>query len=113
VAKPRPQLKAVLQRLVIVIVVVVGGILHDDGVIALTDFLPLLRLPFPRDLDSARRRLRLGDELLQVILQDTKTSASLQQVITTRLKEYDYSPPLAGARRSTLAQGTPCTAACL
>jgi hypothetical protein len=76
-AKPRPQLEAVLQRLVIVIVVAVG-ILHDDGVIAFTDFSPLLRLPFSQDLDSARRWLRLGDELLQVILQDTKTSASLQ-----------------------------------
>jgi hypothetical protein len=44
-AKPRPQLEAVLQRLIIVIVVVVGGILHDDGVITFTDFSPLLRLP--------------------------------------------------------------------
>jgi hypothetical protein len=71
-AKPRPQLEAVLQRLVIVIVIVVGGILHDDGVINFTEFSPLLRLPFPRDLDSARRWLRLGDELLQVILQGTR-----------------------------------------
>jgi hypothetical protein len=39
-AKPRPQLKAVLQRLVVV--VVVGGVLHDDGVIAFADFSPLL-----------------------------------------------------------------------
>jgi hypothetical protein len=47
-AKPRPQLKAVLQRLlVVVIVVVVGGVLHDDGVIAFTDFLPLLGFGFP------------------------------------------------------------------
>jgi hypothetical protein len=67
-AKPRPQLEAVLQRLVIV----VGGILHDDGVIAFTDFSPLLRLPFPRDLDSARKWLRLGDELHQVILRGTR-----------------------------------------
>jgi hypothetical protein len=72
-AKPRPQLKAVLQRLVVV-VIIVGGVLHDDGVIAYTDFSPLfvLGLPFPRDLDPARRRLRLGDELLQVILQRHK-----------------------------------------
>jgi hypothetical protein len=67
-AKPRPQLEAVLQRLVIV----VGGILNDDGVITFTDFSPLLRLPFPRDLDSARRWLRLGDELLQVIPRGTR-----------------------------------------
>jgi hypothetical protein len=66
-------LEVVLQRLVIV-VVVVGGILHDDDVIAFTDFSPLLRLPFPQDLDSTRRRLRLEDELLQVLLQHTKTS---------------------------------------
>jgi hypothetical protein len=48
-AKPRPQLKAVLQRLVIV--VVVGGVLHDDGVIAFADFSPLFGLPFLRGLD--------------------------------------------------------------
>jgi hypothetical protein len=48
-AKPRSQLEAVLQRLVVVVfVVVVGGVLHDDGVIAFTDFSPLLRLPFLR-----------------------------------------------------------------
>jgi hypothetical protein len=70
-AKPRPQLEAVLQRLLVVIVVV-GGILHDDGVIAFTDFTLLLRLPLHRDLDSARRWLRLGDELLQILLQDTR-----------------------------------------
>jgi hypothetical protein len=70
-AKPRPQLEAVLQRLLIVIVVI-GGILHYDGVIAFTNFSPLLRLPLHRDLDSARRWLRLGDELLQVLLQDTR-----------------------------------------
>jgi hypothetical protein len=65
-AKPRPQLKAVLQRLfvVVVIVVVVGGVLHDDGVIAFADFSPLLVFGFPflRDLDPLRGWLRLGDE---------------------------------------------------
>jgi hypothetical protein len=71
VAKPRAQLEAVLQRLLVVIVVV-GGILHYDGVIAFTNFSPLLRLPLHRDLDSARRWLRLGDELIQVLLQDTR-----------------------------------------
>jgi hypothetical protein len=74
-AKPRPQLKAVLQRLlVIVIIVIVGGVLHDDGVIAFTDFLPLLGFGFPflRDLDSMRGWLQLGDEHFQVILQDTR-----------------------------------------
>jgi hypothetical protein len=62
-AKPQPQLEAVLQR--IVVVVVVGGILHDDGVITIADYSPLfvLGLPFLRDLDPARGRLRLGDEL--------------------------------------------------
>jgi hypothetical protein len=53
-AKPRPQLEAVLQRL-LVFVVVVGGILHDDGVVVFTDFSALLRLPLHRDLNSARR----------------------------------------------------------
>jgi hypothetical protein len=74
-AKPRPQLKAVLQRLfVIVIVVVVGGVLHDDGVIAFADFSPLLGFGFPflRDLDPVRGWLRLGDEHFQVILQGTR-----------------------------------------
>jgi hypothetical protein len=74
-AKPRPQLKAVLQRLlVVVVIVVVGGVLHDDGVIAFADFSPLLGFGFPslRDLDPMRGRLRLGDEHLQIILQDTR-----------------------------------------
>jgi hypothetical protein len=70
-AKPRPQLKAVLQRF-FVVVIVVGGVFHDDGGIAFTDFSPFLRLPLLQDLDSARRWLRLGDELLQVLLQDTR-----------------------------------------
>jgi hypothetical protein len=70
-AKPRPQLEAVLQRL-LVFVVVVGGILHYDGVVAFTNFSPLLHLPLHRDLDSARRWLRLGDELLHVILRKTQ-----------------------------------------
>jgi hypothetical protein len=74
-AKPRPQLKAVLQRLlVVVIVVVIGGVFHDDGVIAFADFSPLLGFGFPflRDLDPLRGWLRLGDEHFQVILQDTR-----------------------------------------
>jgi hypothetical protein len=70
-AKPRPQLEAVLQRL-LVFFVVVGGILHYDGVVAFTDFSALLRLPLHWDLDSARRWLRLGDELLQVLLRVTQ-----------------------------------------
>jgi hypothetical protein len=71
-AKPRPQLKAVLQRLLVV--VVVGGVLHDDGVIAFADFSPLLGFGFTflRDLDPVRGWLRLGDEYFQVILQDTR-----------------------------------------
>jgi hypothetical protein len=112
-AKPRPQLEAVLQRLVVVIVVVVGGVLHDDGVIAFADFSPPLGFgyPFARNLDPVRGRLRLGDELFQVILQRHETSARLLQARTTRLGEHDYSPPSAGVRWSTPGQGTPCTAA--
>jgi hypothetical protein len=52
-----------MQRLVVV--VVVGGVLHDDGVIAFADFSPLFCLPILRDLDPARGRLRLGDELFK------------------------------------------------
>jgi hypothetical protein len=65
----------VLQRLlVVIVVVVVGGVLHEDGVIAFADFSPLFGFGFPflRDLDPMRGRLRLGDELFQVILQDTR-----------------------------------------
>jgi hypothetical protein len=67
-------LKAVLQCLLLLVVVVVGGILHDDGVIAFDSFSPLLGFGFPllRDLDPMRGRLRLGDEFFQVILQDTR-----------------------------------------
>jgi hypothetical protein len=70
-AKPRPQLKAVLQRL---IVVVVGGVFHDDGVIAFADFSSLLGfgLSFFRDLNPLSGWLRLGDEHFQVILQGTR-----------------------------------------
>jgi hypothetical protein len=73
-AKPRPQLKAVLQRLIVVVVIIVGGVLHDDGVISFADFSPFFGfgLPFLRDLDPRRGRLRLGDELFQIILQDTR-----------------------------------------
>jgi hypothetical protein len=65
-------LEAVLKSL-FVFVVVIGGILHDDGVVAFTDFAALLHLPLHRDLDSARWRLRLGDEPLHIILRkDTR-----------------------------------------
>jgi hypothetical protein len=73
-AKPRPQLETILQRLVVIIVVVIGGVLHDDGGIAFADFSPLpgFGYPFARNLDSMRGRLRLGDEHLQVFLQDKR-----------------------------------------
>jgi hypothetical protein len=64
-----------LQRfLVVVIVIVVGGVFHNDGVITFADFSPLLGFGFPflRDLDPLRGWLRLGDEHFQVILQDTR-----------------------------------------
>jgi hypothetical protein len=67
-AKPRPQLKAVLQRLFVV--VLVRRVLHDNGVVSFTDLTPLfgLGLPLLWDLDYLRRWRRLGDKLLQVIL---------------------------------------------
>jgi hypothetical protein len=63
-----------LQCLLLVVVVVVGGVLHDDGVVAFADFSPLFGFGFPflRDLDPMRGRLRLGEELFLVILQDTR-----------------------------------------
>jgi hypothetical protein len=73
-AKPRPQLEAVLQRLLVVVVIVIGGVLHDDGVIAFADFSLLFGFGFPflRDLDPMRGRLRLGDEHFHVLLQGTR-----------------------------------------
>jgi hypothetical protein len=44
-AKPRPQLEAVLQRLLVV--VLLGRVFHDDGVIAFADFPRSLALVFP------------------------------------------------------------------
>jgi hypothetical protein len=41
-AKPRPQLEAVLQRLLVV--VLVGRVFYDDGVISFADLPPLLGL---------------------------------------------------------------------
>jgi hypothetical protein len=68
-AEPRPQLEAVLQHLLVV--VLIGRIFNDNCVVSLANFAPHLGLglPFLWDLDQLRRRRRLGDELLQVILQ--------------------------------------------
>jgi hypothetical protein len=62
----------VLQRLLVV--VLVRRILHDHGVVPFADFSPLLGFGFSllRDFNFLRGRLRLGDELLQVVLQDTR-----------------------------------------
>jgi hypothetical protein len=43
-AKPRPQLEAVLQRLLVV--VLLGCVLHDNGVVSFADFTPLLGIGF-------------------------------------------------------------------
>jgi hypothetical protein len=69
VAKPRPQLEAVLERLLIV--VLLGRVFNDNCVVTLANFASLLGLGLPLlwDLDKLRRRRRLGDEFLQVILQ--------------------------------------------
>jgi hypothetical protein len=63
-AEPRPQLKAVLQCLLVVILV--GRVLHDNGVIFLADLPPLLGLSLSllRDLDFMRGQWRFGDKLL-------------------------------------------------
>jgi hypothetical protein len=69
VAKPRPQLEAVLQRLLVVILI--GRVFNVNCVVSFANFASLLGLglPFLWDLDQLRRRRRLGDELRQVILQ--------------------------------------------
>jgi hypothetical protein len=62
-----------------VFVVVIGGILHDNGTVAFTDFAALLQLPLRRDLDPAWWRLRLGDEPPYIILrkaQDVSNSTT-------------------------------------
>jgi hypothetical protein len=71
-AEPRPQLEAVLQRLLIVLLI--RRVFDDNCVVSLADFAPLLGLglPFLWDLDQLRRRRRLGDELIQVILQEAQ-----------------------------------------
>jgi hypothetical protein len=79
VAESRPQLEALLQRLLIVILL--GRVFDDYCVVSFTNFALLLGLGFPFlwDLDKLRRRRRLRDELHQVILQEA------QYVSTTTL----------------------------
>jgi hypothetical protein len=71
----------------LLVVVLVGRVLHDDGVIPFADFSSLLGFGFSllRDLDFLRRRLRLGDELLQVVLQDTRHQLDYSKAIGTQL----------------------------
>jgi hypothetical protein len=54
-AEPRPQLEAILERLLIV--VLLGRVLDDDCVVLFADLVPLLGLGFPFlwDLDQLRR----------------------------------------------------------
>jgi hypothetical protein len=68
-AKPRPQLEALLQHLLIVFL---RSVLHDYGVALFTDFAALLGFPLPFiwDLDKSRRRRLLGNKLHYVILQE-------------------------------------------
>jgi hypothetical protein len=71
-AESRPQLEALLQRLLIV--VLLGRVLDDYCIVSYANFVPLLGHghPFFWDLDKLRRRRRLGDELHQVILQEAQ-----------------------------------------
>jgi hypothetical protein len=68
-AESRPQLEALLQRLLIIFL---RSVFHDYGVVPFTDFATLFGLPLPliRDLDKSRRRHRLGNELQYVVLQE-------------------------------------------
>jgi hypothetical protein len=54
-AEPRPQLEAVLQRLIVVLLM--GRVFNDNCVVSLANFAPLLGLglPFLWDLDQLRR----------------------------------------------------------
>jgi hypothetical protein len=71
-AEPRPQLEAVLQRLLVVLLI--GRVFNDNCVVSLANFASLLGLglPFLWDLGQLRRRRRLEDELRQVILQEAQ-----------------------------------------
>jgi hypothetical protein len=71
-AEPRPQLEAILERLLVV--VLIGRVFNNNCVVSLANFAPLLglRLPFLWDLDQLRRRRRHEDELRQVVLQEAK-----------------------------------------
>jgi hypothetical protein len=63
VVESRPQLEALLQHLLIV--VLIRRVFNDNCVVSLANFAPLLGLglPFLWDLDQLRRRRRLGDKL--------------------------------------------------
>jgi hypothetical protein len=69
-AEPRSQLKALLKRLLIV--VLLRRVFDDYCVISFANLAPLLGLGLPVlwGLDQLRRRPRLGDKLCQVILQE-------------------------------------------
>jgi hypothetical protein len=69
-AEPRSQLKTLLER--IFIVVLLGRVLDNNCVISFAKLAPLLGFGFPFlwDLDQLRRRRRLRDELRQVILHE-------------------------------------------
>jgi hypothetical protein len=59
---------------------------HDYGVISFADLPPLLGLGLPLlwDLDFLRVRRRLGDELLQVVLQDITYQYDYSHEMSTR-----------------------------
>jgi hypothetical protein len=71
-AESRPQLEALLQHLLII--VLLERVFDDNHVVSFTNFASLfgLGLSFLWDLDKLRRRHWLGDELRQVILQEAQ-----------------------------------------
>jgi hypothetical protein len=82
-AEPGPQLEPLLKRL---LVLLVGRIFDDDGVVTFADFVVLLRLAFPllRDIYKSGRRSWLRDKLYNVILQQVhwlSTTTTIQSVL--------------------------------
>jgi hypothetical protein len=67
-AEPGPQLESLLKRL---LVLLVGRIFNDNGVVTFADFVALFGLAFPllRNIYKSERRIRLRDKLYNVILQ--------------------------------------------
>jgi hypothetical protein len=86
-AEPGPQLKPLLQRLPILLV---GHIFYSDGVVTFSDFMAFfdLALALLWNIYKSGRRSWIGDELCNIILQQTawvSTTTTIQSVLGDRV----------------------------